>query len=305
MALDEDGYVLPSDWYAHKPPPPKCVKAHQKHLILATRYMRICGLAAESLRGDRLFSDAFPLKELQDYWDTRPKYEYRSLDSPSSMSPILASTALSFQHSPGNEEQIWARPADVQKSLILDNSLMCSAESSHSRSRDRPDPTPSLPLTAQYTDQPGDPNSTGPSPTLTTTDNAHLTPFTPPSSTQDTTWQNSQPTEGLPDAYPPGQTFFANSHIPKPPTAALLQPTSTLTSATTRAEYKTPLFHSNARPPHAHRHDNPSSPLDLEPEPSLVAASSFWMITVAIFLLFTVRLTHVMRKRRSLWKRVV
>ncbi|KAI0651403.1 hypothetical protein C8Q79DRAFT_933198 [Trametes meyenii] len=52
MALDEDGFDLPPDWY-----------------------MRICGFAAEGLRGERMISDTFPSKELQDYWATRPRYE--------------------------------------------------------------------------------------------------------------------------------------------------------------------------------------------------------------------------------------
>ncbi|TCD68594.1 hypothetical protein EIP91_010383 [Steccherinum ochraceum] len=52
MALDEDGFDLPSDWY-----------------------MRICGFAAEGLRGERMIHETFPSKELQDYWSTRPRYE--------------------------------------------------------------------------------------------------------------------------------------------------------------------------------------------------------------------------------------
>lgn len=52
MALDEDGLDLPPDWY-----------------------MRICGFAAEGLRGERLILDSFPSKELQDYWSSRPHYE--------------------------------------------------------------------------------------------------------------------------------------------------------------------------------------------------------------------------------------
>ncbi|TFK47983.1 hypothetical protein OE88DRAFT_585782 [Heliocybe sulcata] len=52
MALDEDGEDLPADWY-----------------------MRICGFAAEGLRGERLIHETFPYKELQDYWSTRPRYE--------------------------------------------------------------------------------------------------------------------------------------------------------------------------------------------------------------------------------------
>ncbi|KAF9017173.1 hypothetical protein BDZ89DRAFT_1074986 [Hymenopellis radicata] len=52
MALDEDGYDLPPDWY-----------------------MRICGFAAEGLRSERMIHESFPSKELDDYWATRPRYE--------------------------------------------------------------------------------------------------------------------------------------------------------------------------------------------------------------------------------------
>ncbi|KAI0761654.1 hypothetical protein BD413DRAFT_588521 [Trametes elegans] len=52
MALDEDGFDLPPDWY-----------------------MRICGFAAEGLRGERTIHETFPSKELQDYWSTRPRFE--------------------------------------------------------------------------------------------------------------------------------------------------------------------------------------------------------------------------------------
>ena len=37
--------------------------------------MRISGFAAEALRGERRVFETFPLKELQDYWSCRPKYE--------------------------------------------------------------------------------------------------------------------------------------------------------------------------------------------------------------------------------------
>ncbi|OSD05759.1 hypothetical protein PYCCODRAFT_1384775 [Trametes coccinea BRFM310] len=61
MALDEDGFDLPSDWY-----------------------MRICGFAAEGLRGERVIHDTFPSKELQDYWSTRPRFEENPQAGPSS-----------------------------------------------------------------------------------------------------------------------------------------------------------------------------------------------------------------------------
>lgn len=37
--------------------------------------MRICGFAAEGLRSERRIHDTFPVKELQDYWASRPRYE--------------------------------------------------------------------------------------------------------------------------------------------------------------------------------------------------------------------------------------
>ncbi|KAG6889033.1 hypothetical protein C0992_006601 [Termitomyces sp. T32_za158] len=52
LALDADGYDLPSDWY-----------------------MRICGFAAEGLRSERRIFETFPSKEVEDYWASRPKYE--------------------------------------------------------------------------------------------------------------------------------------------------------------------------------------------------------------------------------------
>ena len=37
--------------------------------------MRICGFAAEGLRNERHIHETFPVKELQDYWSSHPKYE--------------------------------------------------------------------------------------------------------------------------------------------------------------------------------------------------------------------------------------
>ncbi|KAF9221268.1 hypothetical protein BS17DRAFT_271438 [Gyrodon lividus] len=52
LALDADGHDLPSDWY-----------------------MRILGFTAEAFHGERRVLETFPIKELQDYWATRPHYE--------------------------------------------------------------------------------------------------------------------------------------------------------------------------------------------------------------------------------------
>ena len=40
--------------------------------------MRICGLAAEVLHGERSFSEDFPIEDLQNYWSSHPHYEDES-----------------------------------------------------------------------------------------------------------------------------------------------------------------------------------------------------------------------------------
>ncbi|KXN82473.1 hypothetical protein AN958_02525 [Leucoagaricus sp. SymC.cos] len=56
MALDEDGYDLPSDWY-----------------------MRICGLAAEALHERRSVPREIPWANLVDYWANHPRHEKASI----------------------------------------------------------------------------------------------------------------------------------------------------------------------------------------------------------------------------------
>ncbi|XP_006454960.1 hypothetical protein AGABI2DRAFT_114730 [Agaricus bisporus var. bisporus H97] len=80
MALDEDGYDLPSDWY-----------------------MRICGLVSETMHNERRIFETFPSKELQDYWANRPKYQ----DVPASA--IAAGSSSSSAGSSGEE----AKPEDA------------------------------------------------------------------------------------------------------------------------------------------------------------------------------------------------
>src|SRR3984957_4022474 len=76
LALDEDGYDLPSDWSV--PLYYSCDNTIHRSL---NRYMRICGFAAEGLRSERRIHESFPSKELQDYWSSRPRYEDADEDS--------------------------------------------------------------------------------------------------------------------------------------------------------------------------------------------------------------------------------
>ncbi|KAG6828413.1 hypothetical protein H0H92_008077 [Tricholoma furcatifolium] len=84
LALDEDGYDLPSDWY-----------------------MRICGFAAEGLHGERRIFESFPSKELQDYWSSRPKYEDVDPKSGDFVSGVSKATTDGGSGDGGQSYQDW------------------------------------------------------------------------------------------------------------------------------------------------------------------------------------------------------
>lgn len=110
LALDEDGYDLPSDWYVPlsrltPPHPPPRLRINQtvtfflpssspfsfdyslltKYTIMFAihRYMRISGFASDILRGERTLQEPFPVKDLQDYWSHRPRDDMEDLDAAS------------------------------------------------------------------------------------------------------------------------------------------------------------------------------------------------------------------------------
>lgn len=91
LALDEDGFELPSDWY-----------------------MRICGFAGEGLRSERLIHETFPSKELQDYWSTRPKYGEKADPSVSSGSTNSEGDA-STESSAVSQYQAWLAKLPTHK----------------------------------------------------------------------------------------------------------------------------------------------------------------------------------------------
>ncbi|EPS99637.1 hypothetical protein FOMPIDRAFT_1163840 [Fomitopsis schrenkii] len=129
MALDEDGYDLPADWY-----------------------MRICGFAAESLRGERTVHEPFPQKELQDYWSTRPRYEDKREDP-------LASGGGSSSHptfEPETAEAIDVLPPPPPYSLLDENTSSSSSSLSLSRHTSAGPPVP--PRTTRPGDDPDDPS---------------------------------------------------------------------------------------------------------------------------------------------------
>lgn len=68
LAPDADTCDLPSDWYCD------CFSPHQHIVDTTCRYMRVCGIVIEILRGERTLLEAFPEQELHDYWRTRPRY---------------------------------------------------------------------------------------------------------------------------------------------------------------------------------------------------------------------------------------
>ncbi|KAL5495884.1 hypothetical protein ACEPAI_1348 [Sanghuangporus weigelae] len=77
IALDADGYDLPPDWY-----------------------MRIAGFAGEMIRGEKEVHETFPVKDLQDYWSSRPKYE-PAPSGPSSAEP--SGSGIASGSGSGNE----------------------------------------------------------------------------------------------------------------------------------------------------------------------------------------------------------
>ena len=58
------------------------------------RYMRICGFIGEVLRNERPNQEAFPVKELQDYWANHPKYEERSTSQQAGSSGTASSSGI-------------------------------------------------------------------------------------------------------------------------------------------------------------------------------------------------------------------
>lgn len=66
--------------------------------------MRICGFAAEGLRSERRIHETFPIKELQDYWSSRPKYEEVSQKSGEFISGSVAGGTSGSGSGSGNAE---------------------------------------------------------------------------------------------------------------------------------------------------------------------------------------------------------
>jgi hypothetical protein len=66
--------------------------------------MRICGLAAEGLRNERRIHETFPVKELQDYWSSRPRYEDVNPKSKEFRSGSLLSSNKSSDDVGGGED---------------------------------------------------------------------------------------------------------------------------------------------------------------------------------------------------------
>ncbi|KXN83155.1 Serine/threonine-protein kinase-transforming protein raf [Leucoagaricus sp. SymC.cos] len=97
MALDEDGYDLPSDWY-----------------------MRICGLAAEALHDKRKVSQTFPLKDLEGYWSTRTRIEF--LEPRASLQPpSRAITTMECSAPVGVCTLKWSDPSTIQDKFLVIN----------------------------------------------------------------------------------------------------------------------------------------------------------------------------------------
>ncbi|KAI0638931.1 hypothetical protein C8Q77DRAFT_17830 [Trametes polyzona] len=159
MALDEDGFDLPPDWY-----------------------MRICGFAAEALRGERMIHETFPSKELQDYWSTRPRYEEASESN-----PVGPSGSSDKGETWEDWEKLTASKADADEPPPPPYSL--EAEEPHpaapQASTSGPPPVPierrpTLPETVQTQGPPPPPVSTRPGPPPVSGSSRPQTQYAPP-----------------------------------------------------------------------------------------------------------------------------
>ncbi|KZV81772.1 hypothetical protein EXIGLDRAFT_364875 [Exidia glandulosa HHB12029] len=86
IALDADGYDLPTDWY-----------------------MRIAGLAADSLHRDQTLDETLPKKELDDYWARHPEYEPLS-DTAEGSSSVAARTVVVTADETNDDNEAEAPP---------------------------------------------------------------------------------------------------------------------------------------------------------------------------------------------------
>lgn len=82
--------------------------------------MRICGLAAEGLRNEKPILETFPVKELQDYWSSRPRYEdvdpkSKDFSSGSSSQWMRSATEDSAGANPGGDGQTYQEWLALQK----------------------------------------------------------------------------------------------------------------------------------------------------------------------------------------------
>ena len=122
------------------------------HSMPRPRFMRICGFAAESLRGERTIHDSFPRKELQDYWSTHPRYEDKREDP-------VASGSGSTSHpcfEPETAENVDNLPPPPPYSLVDENPGSSSSSPSVSRQTSAGPPLP--PRTTRPGDVPDDPS---------------------------------------------------------------------------------------------------------------------------------------------------
>ncbi|TFL06673.1 hypothetical protein BDV98DRAFT_498951 [Pterulicium gracile] len=117
LALDDDGFDLTNDWY-----------------------IRVCGYAAEGMRGERRIFESFPSKELQDFWGARPKYIQ---EEPSAQA--LSSSSAGFTQWAASQPENADEPPPPPYSLESAPSL--SPSPSLSATRPSLSPSPSLSAT--------------------------------------------------------------------------------------------------------------------------------------------------------------
>ncbi|KXN80803.1 Serine/threonine-protein kinase HT1 [Leucoagaricus sp. SymC.cos] len=110
MALDEDGYDLPSDWY-----------------------MRICGVAAEALHKRANISETFPQREIAIYWSNHPK------DALNELTDIDISASVTFDPYPDEGysacanllSEIFTQEVSLGRRMVTSGGLTAREDAQH------------------------------------------------------------------------------------------------------------------------------------------------------------------------------
>ena len=213
------------------------------------RYMRICGYAAEGLRSERRIHETFPIKELQDYWSSRPKYEpvpKKSEDFLSGSSAFMGAGASASGAGSGEgdgqtyQEWLGRQKEEKEEAPPPPYSLEADEEASSTATPAVVTSTPaqlSVERTAEVSVAVVPPvSSQTPASTATV---PHVAPQVNAGATVVNSGTHPPPRGGSTQQYPPVQTG-ASYGDPNPAQAQHYQPAANTTTTSPAADHQTP-----------------------------------------------------------------